>query len=196
MKFIFTISLIALTLLPPTSFAAKRKGSKKTTAVVTPPPVTAPTNAQPISTRPNSAAMPEISADVGLGTAIQKFHFGLGFKVQFPVVLQSNNFKFGGRTGFYIGPSSPSTWIFPLMATGELEVRTTSPFKPYVGVELGISIAHFSSGVSGISGSSTDFGLLFVPGVNFGELHQYFFEIPIGTLNQNFVFLPSLGMHI
>ena len=40
--------------------------------------------------------------------------------------------------------------------------------------------------------SSTDFALLFMPGVDFEE-GKYFFELPMGVLATSFAILPSIG---
>jgi len=134
----------------------------------------------------------EWSGDFGLGTVDSKFHFGVGVKAQVPVTIQNNDFKFGLRSGFYLGPSGSTDFIIPVLAAGEYDFRVSGNLKPYAGIEIGASITHSSFG----SGStSTDFALLFVPGVNFGEGERYFFEIPLGTLASDFAFLPSIGMH-
>ena len=137
----------------------------------------------------------EWSGDFGLGTVASKFHFGVGVKAQVPVTFDNNDFKFGLRSGFYLGPSDPTDFIIPVLATAEYDFRVSGNLKPYVGIEMGLSVTH-SSGADGFNGNtSTDFAFLFVPGVNFGEGERYFFEIPLGTLASDFAFLPSIGMH-
>jgi hypothetical protein len=135
------------------------------------------------------------SGDVGLGTVDSKFHFGAGIKAQVPVTYENNDFKFGLRSGFYLGPSNPTDFIIPVLATSEYDFRVNGNLKPYLGVELGLSITH-SSGHDGYGGNTnTDFAFLCVPGVNFGDGDRYFFEMPLGTLASDFAFLPSIGIH-
>jgi hypothetical protein len=132
------------------------------------------------------------SGSVGLGTAASKFHFGVGIKAQVPTTIDNNDFKFGLRSGFYLGPSDPTNWILPILATSEYDFRVENALKPYVGIELGLSIAHSSFATGS---TSTDFAFLFNPGVNFGDGQKYFFELPLGTMFSSFVILPSVGMH-
>jgi hypothetical protein len=137
-------------------------------------------------------------ASFGLGTVDGKFYFGLGLKAQMPFTIDNNDFKFGMRSGFYLGPSSPTTWIIPILATSEYDLRVNNAIKPYLGVELGLSIDHISAGGAfgtGVSDTSTHFAFLFVPGVHFGDRDAYFFELPLGTISSAFVLLPSIGMH-
>ena len=195
------IAVLALTtLIAAPSFAATKKVKKTTTTTTTTTdaPVVAPT---PV---PNNG--PEFSGTFGLGTISSKFVFGVGFKAQWPVNIQGNDFKFGGRTGFYFGPSSPTTFVIPILATAEYDFRVNNALKPYVGLEMGLSWAHASTGstdvtiggftttVSGASASSTDFALLVVPGMRFGDKEMYFVEIPFGTMVSSFTVLPSIGM--
>jgi hypothetical protein len=140
-----------------------------------------------------SESHPEFSADVGLGDINSKFAFGIGLKGQVPIVIDGNDFKFGLRSGFYFGPSSPTSWAIPILATSEYDFKGDNVFKPYLGLEIGADVDHAS--YEGTSSTGANFAFLFVPGVNFGDGYHYFIELPIGTMADGFCVLPSLGMH-
>jgi len=190
------ISLVAaLAIVSSTSFAATTKKTTTTTTTTTSP-------SSPVYSNNSSSASASdllLSVDLGLGTAAEKFHFGVGFKAEVPVNLEGNHFRFGGQTGFYYGPSDPTTWIIPVLATAAFDFPVSSgSIRPYVGIGLGISIAHFSYdnvfGTGGVSGTNTDFMFQFAPGITFGNEKTYFIEIPLGTMASSFFILPTVGM--
>ncbi|MBC7397720.1 MAG: outer membrane beta-barrel protein [Bdellovibrionales bacterium] len=200
MKKLITTLALAAFIASPAFAATKKKTTIHNTTSTTTPAVDHTERNQPITTAttsnngdgfptPRSHASPEFAVSLGLGTIYSRFVFGVGFKAQWPVEMDGNDFKFGGQTGFYLAPSSTSTFIIPFLGTAEYEFRTSNSLKPYIGVGLGLTIAK----ASGFD-SSTDFGFLFIPGVNCEDGH-YFAEIPIGTLGGGFAVLPSVGMH-
>ncbi len=178
--------------------AVKKKKKKAVTVKTTTATTTTKTSTHEDGTTTHHSSSTakniEFSGSLGLGSAASKFHFGFGLQAEIPTTLDNNNFRFGLQSGFYYGPSSPSTWIIPILATGAYEFKhDTDGFMPYVGLAMGISISHASAG--GLSASSTDFAILFKPGANFGEGKKYFVELPIGTMGGDFCILPSVGMH-
>ncbi len=203
------ITALALAAFIASPAFAQTKTKKKTTvksSSTSTPAVERTERNEPITTTASSSAYPtqnaygnrpELSVGFGLGTAINKFHFGVGLKALFPVQIESNQFKFGGQTGFYFGPSNPTSWVLPILAAAEYDFKTSDSLKPYIGIAMGISIAHasYSTGFgTSTSASSTDFAFLFTPGVNFTS-SNYFAELPIGVLNTEFALLPTVGMH-
>ena len=196
-KFIAALAFTAIIASP--SFAATKKVVKKTTTTTTTPATEAPAPAA--TTYAHST--PIWSVAFNLGTAGSKFVFGPTLKAQWPVNLSGNAFKFGGRTGFLFGPSDPTTFTIPILATAQYDIATSNQLKPYVGLEMGITWTHISGGASvtfggntyGGSTSSTDFAVLAVPGVNFGDNHMYFAELPLGVISSSFTIIPGVGMH-
>ena len=198
-KIITTLALAAFIASP--AFAAtktKKKTTVKTTTTTTTssPAVEETTRSEPVTSSSSSTSFPThrstqspiLSADFGLGTINSTFVFGVGFKAQWPVELDHNDFKFGAQTGFYLAPSTPTSFLIPILATAQYDFRASgSTMVPYLGLGMGISILK-ASGYS----SSTDFALLFMPGVNFEE-GKYFFELPLGVLATSFAILPSIG---
>lgn len=152
--------------------------------------VSAPTLARAAVTAPD--VPPIFGIDAGLGVIDSKFNFGAGLRAELPVNFNSTALKVGGQTGFYVGPSDPTTWTLPVLATASYAFKSYQEMLPYIGFGLGFSIAHVSVGSA--SKSSTDFAFLFKPGCNFSK-GNYYFEVPIGTLANAFVFLPSIGAH-
>jgi opacity protein-like surface antigen len=198
-KFIAALAFTAIIASP--SFAATKKTKKTTTTTTTTTP--AVDNTTYTSTHASYQKSPIWSVSFGVGSVASKFGFGPMLKAQWPVDLQGNDFKFGGRTGFLFGPSTPTSFSIPVLVTAEYDIRTSNALKPYIGLEMGIAFSHASVGdttiggvtISGGSASSTDFAFFFVPGLEFGEGHLYFVELPLGVVASNFTILPSIGMH-
>ena len=184
-NFIATFALATLIAAP--TFAAT---VKKTTTTTTSSPAVVSEPAVHNYSRSNEILW---GVSFGLGTVDGKFHFGFGLKGQMPFTIDNNDFKFGLRSGFYLGPSGSTDWLLPILATSEYDFRVMNQLKPYIGLEIGLSIDHASYGNSGQTG--VDFALLFVPGMHFGSNEIYFLELPLGTIWNSFVLLPSIGMH-
>lgn len=202
MKHWIFLGAIALMLSNP-AFAQR---TKKTTITTT----TSDSSTTASSSSGGSASIshkPIFSGTFGLGTAASKFHFGVGFQAEFPTRIDNNQFRFGGQTGFLFGPSSPTTWIIPILATGTFLIPTHSELKPYIGLGMGVGIAHVSIGntsvtvggvtvsTGGASGTNVDFALLIKPGVEIAPDRKFFAELPFGTLGSDFAILPSVGYH-
>ncbi len=137
-------------------------------------------------------SQPEMAADFGFGTLASKFHFGVGFRMEIPTTYEGHHLRFGGRTGFYLGPSSPSTWIIPFLGTGTYEFPVSSgTIKPYAGLGIGFSLTHFSSTYID-SHTNVDFALMFNPGLSFED--KYYAELQFGTMSSEFALFPAIGM--
>ena len=150
-------------------------------------------NRAPDSTRTTTTVgAPEYGIYLGLGTIDSKFNFGAGLRFDIPTDINGMNMKFGGQTGFYIGPSDPTTWVIPVLVTATHEFQPYEAVVPYIGIGIGLSVAHVS--YMGMGNSSTDFAFMFKPGIKFSG-GRYYFELPLGTMAGDFAFLPSLGMH-
>jgi hypothetical protein len=207
---ILTASL-ALTLCA--AFSSNAFAQTKKTVVTTTTTTDTPTSTNRQSTDTHTYTAPTdyrpmYSADLGLGS-VGNFTFGAGFRADIPVTLDENNFTFGGQTGFYYVPShtdaaniSTKGWVIPILATALYHFKTSNSLKPYIGIAMGIDIAHGSySGsnsvapLAGNSNTNVDFAFLVKPGFDFGMGSQYYFEVPFGTMASNFTIIPSIGMH-
>ena len=201
-KIIALVAAVAVLSSP--AFAAKKKTTTvKTTTTTESSGSTASSASSNNYSRATNREEVLLSGEFGLGTAAEKFHFGVGFRAEFPMNLEGNRVRFGGQTGFYFGPSSPSSWFIPVLATGTFDFRVSSgTIKPYLGLGFGVAFSHASSTsvttpfgtVSGGGGSSTDFMWQFKPGAAFGSNNMYV-ELPLGTIGGTFYILPSIGMH-
>ena len=191
MKSLIVPIILGLVLATASQADVRKKTTVKTVNTNSSP---AYASSEPVrTTHTSSAGGAEFSTDFGLGTISSKFVFGFGLRLEFPVMVDNTRLTFGGQTGFYIGPSDPTTWLIPILATGSYEFKVAGEIKPYLGIGLGLSFAHASLG--NVSASSTDFAFLFKPGVNFGDAHRCYFELPIGTMGSGFALLPSIGYH-
>jgi hypothetical protein len=202
-KFIAALAFTAIIASP--SFAATKKVVKTTTTTTTPAVDHSQSSAPAYTSHAGySHGAPFWGVGFGLGTVGSRFAFGPTLKAQWPVELSGNQFKFGARTGFIFGPSSPSAFTIPILATAEYEFSVANQLKPFLGLEMGLTFSHAGGsddvtvgGVTfkGASSSSTDFALLFVPGFSFGDSHMYYFEIPLGVIATSFAIFPTVGMH-
>lgn len=183
MKKIITLA-VAFAIIASPAFAAK-----KTTTTTTTTTSSSPT----YSNSSSSSYEPILSIDLGLGSALKKFHFGPGFHFELPYSIEGNRFRFGGQTGFYFGPSDADTWIIPILLTAVYDIPVSrGPIKPFIGVGIGASIAHVS--FLGLSNTSTDFAFQFNPGITFGDRDELYFQVPFGTMGDTFFILPAVGM--
>jgi opacity protein-like surface antigen len=201
-KIVTLVAMLAIVSAP--AFAApKKKTTVKTTTTTTTDSSATAANSSP-SYSSSSAPMHNgllVSGELGLGTLGSKFAFGFGLRVESPMSLEGNHVRFGLQTGFYYGPSDPSTWTIPILAIGTYDFRVTSgTIKPYVGLGLGVAISHANGvDVPGFGtiggGSSTDFAWQLKPGAGFGNEGKMYVELPLGTISGTFYIIPSIGMH-
>lgn len=104
----------------------------------------------------------------------------------------------GGQTGFFIHPGKNVTgWVIPVVPTGlyHFHLAENPHFSPFVGLGLGIGIAHASADIGGfkVSGTDVDFMGLLHLGANMGPTQRFFGDIQLGLLSDSFVFLPTIG---
>lgn len=121
-------------------------------------------------------------------------YWGANFSAYHGVTEQ---FDVGGETGFYYHSSnSVSTWVIPIVPTGLYHFDIGAPtFKPFVGLGLGVGITHASVTVGGFTagGTHTNFEGLVHLGATIGASQQFFGDIKLGLLDDNFVFNPTIG---
>jgi hypothetical protein len=135
---------------------------------------------------------------LGLGSLSSKFHFGTLFRWHTPLNWNGTPLVLGAKTGFIFGPDSPSDFAIPILGSMTYHLPDHGGgLRPFVGVDLGISINHTSSftniaGISGESDTRVKIAALINSGVNIGE--RFFFEIPAGSLGDVFTILPSVGI--
>ena len=199
MKNFISILAFAAIIASPSFAATTKKTTVKTTTTTS--PVTT-TSSSPTYSHSSSSTSPVFSANVGFGGINSTFVYGLGLRVDVPMMMDGNSVAFGGETGIYFG--SNSVYVIPILVTGKFNIKASSgTLHPYIGLGLGVSIAHAGGGtvssggftVSVPSASSTDFTALIKPGVNFGDHSEWFAELPFGTMAGGFTILPSVGYH-
>ncbi len=142
----------------------------------------------------NTTTSPQWGVDAGIGTLDSKFAFGVGLRAEWPNDIDGFNIRWGGQTGFYIGPSSPSSWAFPILVTATHDFGPKDAFIPYVGIGVGLDISHTNNDNGTGSNTGADFAFLFKPGVKWSG-GKYYFEVPLGTVASAFYLLPSIGVH-
>ncbi len=202
------ITLVALVIMASPSFAAttKKAPAKKTTtsAVKTEDTTTAST----YTSHQTSKSGINWQAGLGLGTAGSLFHFGPLVNGMVSVAnTEAGEILVGGQTGFLYGPGSGTTWIIPIMASSQMNFKSSGKITPYAGLAMGVGIFHSGAASSvastlaslgfttaSVSATSTDFALLAKGGIYFGEESKYYAELPLGTLGNSFTIFPSVGM--
>jgi hypothetical protein len=117
----------------------------------------------------------------------------------------------GGESGFLIGSNSGFTeWEIPIVPTAKYHflIQTMPNLRPYVGVGLGLGIAHFSSGgaetvtvngttetltVGGSSGTEAVFHGEIQLGTAFQDGPGLMAVLRLGIIDSSFLFAPSVG---
>ena len=181
----------------------KKKGSDMKTVEISKP-----------SSASNSTSSYSGNADAAItgsiGSVDGNFVFGPGFQMEWPVIVEGNQFAIGFQTAFLYTSNSVKTvagintksksWGIPLMISGKYLIPTGVDFlKPYFAISTGLSIDHGSveTDVTGtnVKTSSTDlhFAILFRPGVTFGDTQHWFAELPMGVMFTDFAILPTAG---
>jgi hypothetical protein len=151
-----------------------------------------------------------IGAGLNIGTVGTGFGFGVFGNVMFRVV-EDQPIWVGGETGFLhagtaTGISEPTNTevsgsinSIPILLSGlyELHIPEFGAAKPYVASSIGLSITPYSaSATSGgrtfasVSETGVWFEFLLKPGVKYLD---YFFELRLGFLKDQFLFLPTAG---
>jgi hypothetical protein len=198
----------AFVLITSSSFAATtaKKAKKAAQPTTTTTTTTTRTETSTTTTTSTVGAL-EWNLGVAAGTTAEKFHAGALISGMLPITkIDIGTLLIGGQTGFLYGPSTPSTYIIPILAVGQLNLQSTGSITPYFGLGMGIGILHVNLdnsvvSVGGISistdsysGTHTDIALLAKAGLNFGDHRQFFAELPLGTLGKAFSILPTVGM--
>jgi len=180
---------------------AATKATKKKTTVKTATPAAAHATPAPAVETSNASSSSNgwtPSASFGLGSIESNFHLGVMGSFMTDVNLQGTSFKAGAKTGFLLGTGDVGTWVIPVMASATYAFPNGGSLSPYVGVDLGIGIAHVNgvsvAGVTNIPSSTTvKFAALIYPGIHI--TNEIFAELPFGSMSGGFIIFPSVGMH-
>jgi hypothetical protein len=207
MKFIAIIALtISMTI---TASAAPKKGSGKSVKPNKSFTTTVQQSASSAEYQSNGKSNSDVtfSASMGLGAAGSAFHFGPTVTGMISISKSElGEIHVGGQTGFLFHPGSVTSWIIPIMVSGQLTFKRTGNITPFAGLAMGVGIFHADLGLTAeqeaainaaggdISSTNTDFALLVKGGVYFGEDQKYYAELPLGTLGNAFAILPGVGM--
>lgn len=164
----------------------------------------------------NSSSMTYSSRDAGFkfearpgaGTAAKQFTFGINLEGKYGFKIGTGNLFAGLETGFFRSSSTYEGYqgvsaygnMIPVAASGTYEFPVSKSIKLYGGTSLGVGFA--SGGISydtaiygnveGQSASSTVFLWKFRPGMVLNDMLVA--ELPIGTADGNFYFIPNVGV--
>ena len=181
MKQTFLSLALALALVQPALAATKKK--KTTVNTEAPAAVAAPAPAIEPSSTSSSSWTP--SASFGLGSIGSIFNIGVMGSFMTDVTLEDTSFKAGVKTGFLLGLGDVGTWVIPVMGSATYTFSNGGSLKPYLGVDLGIGIAHAVD-------TTVKFAALIYPGAQITD--EIFAELPFGSMSGGFIIFPSVGM--
>ena len=193
MKQTFLSLALALALVQPALAATKKKRS--TVKTEAPAAVAAPAPAIEQSNTSSSGWTP--SASFGLGSIESNFNIGVMGSFMTDITLQDTAFKAGVKTGFLLGTGDVGTWVIPVMGSATYAFPNGGSLSPYIGVDLGIGIAHVNDITAGgvtLNTSSTNvkFAALIYPGAKITD--TIYAELPFGSMSGGFIIFPSVGM--
>ncbi len=193
-----------------TAKSDKKKKSTTTTEVVETPKTVAKA---PEAARASSSysGQSESSVTGSIGAVDGNFVFGPGFQMEWPVIIEGNQFAVGWQTGFYYSAMTETffgleakskAWSIPIMASGKYIFDSSVGFlKPYFALAFGLGIDHVTGDVVAASvfarksETNIHFTLFARPGVTFGETQHWFAELPIGVMFTDFAIMPTIGYH-
>jgi hypothetical protein len=193
MKQTFLSLALVLALVQPALAATKKK--KTTVKTEAPAAVAAPAPAIEPSSTSSSSWTP--SASFGLGSIESNFNIGVMGSFMTDVTLEDTSFKAGVKTGFLLGLGDVGTWVIPVMGSATYAFPNGGSLSPYIGVDLGIGIAHVNDiTVGGVtvntSSTSVKFAALIYPGAKITD--TIYAELPFGSMAGGFIIFPSVGM--
>lgn len=153
----------------------------------------------------------KFEARPGAGVAGGTFTWGINLEGKYGFKISSNNLFVGMETGFFRTSlysndySSAGISTIPITPSATFEMALNNNFKLYAGTSLGIAIGTASESVNnnfgnfgfegannGRSATSTAFMWKFRPGMVLND--QFVAELPIGTIDGTFYFLPNVGV--
>jgi hypothetical protein len=193
MKQTFLSLALVLALVQPALAATKKK--KTTVKTAAPAAVAAPAPAIEPSSTSSSGWTP--SASFGLGSIESNFNIGVMGSFMTDVTLQDTSFKAGVKTGFLLGLGDVGTWVIPVMGSATYAFPNGGSLSPYIGVDLGIGIAHVNDiTIGGVtantSSTNVKFAALIYPGAKITD--TIYAELPFGSMAGGFIIFPSVGM--
>lgn len=194
MKQTFLSLTLVLALAQPALAATKKK--KTTVKTEAPAAVAAPAPAIEQSSSSSSNGWTP-SASFGLGSIESSFNLGVMGSYMTDVTFQDTSFKAGVKTGFLLGLGDVGTWVIPVMGSATYTFSNGGSLKPYLGVDLGVGIAHVNDiSVGGVtlnsSSTTVKFAALIYPGAQITD--EIFAELPFGSMSGGFIIFPSVGM--
>jgi hypothetical protein len=197
MKKVVLSFVLALTLAAQPALAATKK-KKRTRVTTEAPAAAAPAPAiEPSSSSSSGSGRWTPSASFGLGSIESNFNLGIMGSFMTDVALKDANFMAGVKTGFLLGLGDVGTWVIPIMGSATYAFPNGGSLNPYIGVDLGIGIAHVNDiTVGGVtlntSATNVKFAALIYPGVKI--TNDIFAELPFGSMSGGFIIFPSIGM--
>jgi hypothetical protein len=166
---------------------------------------------EPAKATSSYSTVSESSLTGSIGSVDGNFVFGPGFQMEWPVILEGNQFAFGWQTGFYYSSTSGTVsgvkvkskvWGLPIFATGKYLFQSGIDFlRPYLGFAFGMGIDRESGevaiagGIESRTETNLHFAMLIRPGLTLGESQRWFAELAVGELFTDFAILPTVGYH-
>ncbi|MBU6153274.1 MAG: hypothetical protein KGP28_03125 [Bdellovibrionales bacterium] len=187
--------VLILSVCQPTFAATKKK--KTTVKTEAPAAVAAPAPAIEQTSTSSSSNGWTPSASFGLGSIESNFNLGVMGSFMTDVTLQDTSFRAGVKTGFLLGLGDVGTWVIPVMGSATYTFPNGGSLSPYIGVDLGIGIAHVNDiTVGGVtlntSSTNVKFAALIYPGAKITD--TIYAELPFGSMSGGFIIFPSVGM--
>ena len=142
----------------------------------------------------------------GVGVLAGYFTFGANLEAKYGFKIASNTLFVGIETGYLRtsiysdNAQSISATSFPITPSATFEMPINKNLKLYAGTSLGVSIStatrSFNNDLgfadNSVSSTSGLFVWKFRPGMVIAD--QFVAELPIGTIDGNFYFVPNVGM--
>jgi len=151
------------------------------------------------------------------GYYVGDFHYGITLREQFPVTLDSGDFKFGYAVSFTHGTKENDPiltvrpWELQILFEGEYDFKPLAGIKPHLRFGMGMAMVDTkyqdpTTENDGLGNTTVSYQLYetveanFVAaltlGFSFGKNDQYFFEVPFTiTPHVGASVLPTLGFH-
>ena len=151
----------------------------------------------------------KFEARPGFGTSASNFTWGINLEGKYGFKISGNTLFVGLETGFFrtgLGSNDFESYVInsiPITPSATFEFAVSNKIKLYGGASVGLAIGTLSHSISnnndfgfgaaqGTSNTQTAFMWKFRPGMVLND--QFVAELPIGTTDGSFYFMPNVGM--
>ena len=165
------------------------------------------TNSTSMNYNNNQESAFKFEARPGFGVTAGYFTYGISLESKYGFNVAGDKLFIGLETGFYRASTSNGAGtsyygnMIPITPSATFELPVSKSVKLYGGVNVGIGIStggvsydttYFGNNANGNSSTSVVFLWKFRPGVVLND--TYVAELPIGTADGSFYFLPNVGV--